>query len=306
MAFGLGRGLEALIPSKPAKPVRPDPVAATGSTELPLGAIVPNPHQPRKQFKLPELEELAASIREHGILEPLVVSPTRVPGKFTLIAGERRLRAAELAGLKTVPVVTRQTDDQEKLELALIENIQRQDLNPLEEAKALRKLSRDFRLSQQQIAARLGRPRTSVANCLRLLDLTSEVQQALLNERISEGHAKVLLALTGQDQIAIAKEVEAQHLSVRQTEQRVREVLSAKTSHRIVRTALKHDLAAEQAARSLSRHLGAQVSVAGSSSGKITIVYHTRDERDRLVSKMTGSAAEDAPAENTERPEFTV
>src|SRR3990167_5393334 len=136
MAFGLGRGLEALIPSK-AKPARRDPGELGQINELTLECILPNPHQPRKQFKLPELEELAASVREHGIIEPLVVSPAREHGKYILVGGERRLRAAELCGLKKVPVVVRQTDDLEKLELALIENIQREDLNPLEEARAL-------------------------------------------------------------------------------------------------------------------------------------------------------------------------
>lgn len=312
MAFGLGRGLEALIPNKSVKPVRPDPSTNTGTHELPINAIVPNPHQPRKQFKLPELEELAASIREHGILEPLVVSPGRQAGKYTLIAGERRLRAAELAGLQRVPVVVRQTDDQEKLELALIENIQRQDLNPLEEAKALRKLLRDFGLSQQQVATRVGRSRPAVANCLRLLDLTREAQQALLDERITEGHAKALLAVSGPDQVALVKEIESGHLSVRQTEQRIREILSHKNPHhRSAKTGQAHDFQAEQTARSLSRHLGAKVAVSGNSAGKITIEYHSRAERDRLVSKITGKpefslGEEDEQTAQTDRSEFTV
>ncbi len=305
MAFGLGRGLEALIPNKAVKPVRPDPVA-TGLMQVQLTCIVPNPHQPRKQFKLPELEELAASIKEHGILEPLVISPGRKPGQYILIAGERRLRAAEMAGLATVPVVVRQTDDQEKLELALIENIQRQDLNPLEEAKALRKLLRDFGLSQAQVAQRVGRSRPAVGNCLRLLDLAAEVQQALLNEQISEGHAKVLLGITGQDQIALMREIIARHLSVRQTEQRMREILLQKNPRKVVR-ALSKDAAAEGAARAMTQHLGAKVTIDGITSGKISIQYHTREERDRLVGKITGIEADQVlDADAKDAPEFTV
>jgi ParB family chromosome partitioning protein len=300
MAFGLGRGLEALIPTKAVKPVRRDPVAPAGVHELPLGAIVPNPFQPRKQFKLPELEELAGSIREHGILEPLVVSPapqqgsaSAQPDKYILIAGERRLRAAELAGLKNVPVVVRQTDDQAKLELALIENIQRQDLNPLEEARALRKLLRDFSLNQEQIARRVGRSRSAVANCLRLLDLSSDVQRALLNEEISEGHAKVLLALANQDQIAMLQEIKSQQLSVRQLEHRVRELLRTKKARTIRSGARITDPVSARISRTLSSHLGAQVRVDGVTTGKISIAFHSSEERDRLVNKITGQVSAD-------------
>ncbi|MFO0704527.1 MAG: ParB/RepB/Spo0J family partition protein [Candidatus Andersenbacteria bacterium] len=309
MAFGLGRGLEALIPTKATKPARPDPRQGSDTRELPLRSIVPNPHQPRKQFKLPELESLAASIKQHGILEPLVVSPPRTPtGNYILVAGERRLRAAELAGLQAVPVVVRQTDDQEKLELALIENIQRQDLNPLEEAKALRKLLRDFKLTQRQVGERVGRPSSSVANCIRLLDLSSEAQQALLAERISEGHAKVLLAVSPVDQVALIAEIESQHLSVRQLEKRVREVLQTKAPRTANSGSRIQDPVSARLSRTLSRHLGAQVKVDGVKIGRITIGFFSAEERDRLVNKITGTPVESSEEQPQKSPRsaFTV
>ncbi|MFH0830781.1 MAG: ParB/RepB/Spo0J family partition protein, partial [Parcubacteria group bacterium] len=284
MAFGLGRGLEALIPSKTARTQRPDPIAVAGVTELALGCIAPNPLQPRKQFKLPELEELAGSIREHGVLEPLIVSPTRQSGHYVLVAGERRLRAAELAGLKRVPVVVRQTDDLEKLEFALIENIQRQDLNPLEQAKALRRLLREFNLSQEQVARKLGQARPTIANCLRLLDLAAEVQRALLAEVLTSGHARALLALSSQDQVTLLHEIESRHLSVRQTEQRVRELLKRTVRHAERRTLSPKDPQADEIGRKLSQALGARVRVVSlGEGGRIEINYHTKAERERLT-----------------------
>lgn len=309
MAFGLGRGLEALIPTKTARPARRDPASEMGVHELALSSIVPNPHQPRKQFKLPELEELAASVREHGIIEPLIVSPAREVGRYILIAGERRLRAAEMVGLKRVPVVVRQTDDQEKLELALIENIQRQDLNPLEEAKALRKLLREFNLSQEQVAKKVGRSRPAVANCLRLLDLAVEVQRALMSEVLTEGHARALLALASADQISVLHEIEANHLSVRQTEQRVRELL--KRSVRVAtprRSGGKVDSQALAMSRRLSRSLGARVQVVPQGvGGKFVIEYHSQAERDRLAERLSGSPEPVASVEDQQpASRFTV
>ncbi|MDP2587217.1 MAG: ParB/RepB/Spo0J family partition protein [bacterium] len=308
MAFGLGRGLEALIPNTTDKPVRPDPVVATGALEIEIAAIKPNPFQPRKQFSLPELEDLASSIREHGILEPLVISPTARTGAYTLVAGERRLRAAELAGLATVPVVIRQTDDQEKLELALIENIQRQDLNPLEEARALRKLLRDFSLSQDQVAKRVGRSRPAVANCVRLLELSSDVQQALLSSQISSGHAKCMVVLSREHQIALLQEIMREGLSVRQTEARVRQ-LSRSTASGSIKSGGRPtgDAETQNLGRVLSQHLGAKVEVSpGANSGKITIIYHSAEERARIVDKIIGEPEQQSSSNLRERSEFTV
>jgi ParB family chromosome partitioning protein len=285
MAFGLGKGLEALIPNK--KPVRPDPVVApVGVSEVELGKIQPNPHQPRKRFAVEHLEDLASSIRAHGILEPLVVSPSSGDG-YILVAGERRLRAAELAGLKKVPVVVRATDDREKLELALVENIQRQDLNPLEEARALRKLLRDFRLSQQAVAERVGRSRSAVANCLRLLDLAPEVQKALLEETISEGHARALLGCSSQArQLEILQQIVELHLSVRHVERMVK-TMSTPLEKRSSSPSLP-DPRLERDARQLGRALGTRVQLVGAPrGGRIVIEYYSEDERARLVKQLT-------------------
>jgi ParB family chromosome partitioning protein len=283
MAFGLGRGLEALIPNK--KPVRSAPVQPAGMLEVAIDQITPNPHQPRKRFNVEKLDELASSIKEHGILEPLVVSPEGTG--YILIAGERRLRAAELAGLKKVPVVVRATDNQEKLELALIENIQRQDLNALDEAKALRKLVRDFNLSQAEVAKQVGRSRPAIANSLRLLDLPAEIQRAVLEERISEGHARAILAAPTQaQQIELLRQIEETHLSVRQTERLARQVAPKKT---VERAADPIDPQLVNVARKLSSHLGTRVQVISAPrGGRIVVEYYSTEERDRVVNKMLG------------------
>lgn len=300
MAFGLGRGLEALIPNK--KPVRPNPVKlenvvndslknATNSVMLvAVDKILPNPHQPRKRFSLDQLQDLATSIKQYGILEPLVVSPSGgSANSFILIAGERRLRAAEMAGVTRVPVIVRESNSQEKLELALIENIQREDLNPLEEAKALKKLLRDFSLNQNQIATRIGRSRVSVTNCLRLLELAPEVQRALLENRLSEGHAKALL-FTGNHlkQIQLMREIEDLHLSVRQTERLVKQH-TTKIPRRAAVEATS-DPVLSQTARTLGRVLGTRVQlVSAPRGGRIVIEYYSQSERERIVKQITST-----------------
>ncbi len=212
---GLGKGLEALIPTGDEEPTG-------GLRQIPVTAITPNPRQPRTALDPEALAELAASIKEHGLLQPLVV--TRLgPERYQLIAGERRWQAARLAGLETVPVVVKEATPQQLLELALVENIQRADLNPLEEAAAYRQLVDEFGLTQEQVAARVGKSRVAVTNTLRLLKLPPQVQQALADGTIREGHARALLALpTPEAQVAALKTVVGQALSVRQTEELVR------------------------------------------------------------------------------------
>ena len=294
MAFGLGRGLEALIPNK--KPTRSNPVQPAGMLEVAIDQIKPNPHQPRKRFNVEKLDELASSIREHGILEPLVVSPDGTSGKYILIAGERRLRASELAGLKKVPVVIRITDNQEKLELALIENIQRQDLNALDEAKALRKLVREFSLSQAQVAKKVGRSRPAIANSLRLLDLPAEIQRAVLEERISEGHGRAILgAPTQAQQIELLQQIEELHLSVRQTERLAQQAAPKKHTER---ASIQVDPQLITLARRLGSHLGARVQIiAAPRGGRIVIEYYSTEERDRLANKITGQKEKLSSAE---------
>lgn len=219
---GLGRGLDSLIPGGEG--------AAQGAVlQIPIDQIAPNPRQPRSRFDEMEMAELAASIGEHGILQPLIVTANDAGltdrAGYVLIAGERRLLAARLAGLARVPALVREASDQQRLELALIENVQRADLGPLEAAEAYRQLSEDFGLSHEEIAARVGKNRTTVTNTLRLLKLPQDVQQALADARISEGHARALLTLaTPQAQSAALHTVLAHDLTVRQTEELARKL----------------------------------------------------------------------------------
>jgi ParB family chromosome partitioning protein len=215
---GLGKGLEALIP------VAEEP--AGGVAQVPVSAITPNPMQPRTALDPEALAELAASIREHGLIQPLVVT-RQGPERYQIIAGERRWQAARLAGLATVPALVKEATPQQTLELALVENIQRADLNPLEEASAFQQLVDEFGLTQEQVAERVGKSRVAVTNTLRLLRLPAEIKQALANGTVSEGHARALLGLpTPEAQVAALKTVVGKDLSVRQTEELVRRLLA--------------------------------------------------------------------------------
>ena len=216
---GLGRGLDALIPTP-----RPETASLSNVQSVELERIVPNPHQPRERFAHEALRELAESIRAHGIIQPLVVTQMRgaaadLPPRYHLIAGERRWQAARLAGLTSVPVVVREASPQAMLELALIENIQRADLNPLEEAAAYRHLMDDFHLTQEQVAERVGKSRVAVANAVRLLKLPDEIRLALSEGHISEGHARALLRIENVgEQRRVLKLIIEEGLSVRQVE----------------------------------------------------------------------------------------
>jgi len=218
--IGLGKGLESLIPTSDADGAE----AEQGVLEVPLNSISPNPHQPRSPIREEDLSELAASIEEHGIIQPLIVTET-VDG-YQLVAGERRWRAARVAGLSQVPVLVKNVASSKLLELALVENLQRSDLNPLEEAAAFQQLSDEFDLTQKEIAQRVGKSRTTIANTLRLLKAAGAVQEALLEEKISEGHARALLGLEKvAAQEAALKTVLKQGLNVRQTEELVRRLI---------------------------------------------------------------------------------
>jgi ParB family chromosome partitioning protein len=218
--IGLGKGLDSLIPAGEAD----EAGVGQGVLEVPLSAISPNPHQPRSPIRDQDLLELAASIEEHGIIQPLVVTEMR--DGYQLIAGERRWRAARVAGLPEVPVLVKDVAPSEVLELALVENLQRTDLNPLEEAMAYEQLAETFELTQQQIAQRVGKSRAAVSNTVRLLKAARPVREALLEERISEGHARALLGLERDEaQAAALKTVVQRGLSVRQTEDLVRRLL---------------------------------------------------------------------------------
>jgi len=221
---GLGKGLGALIPqTEPPKPASPEVQA--GATEIAIDQIVPNPHQPRQRMDTEALKELAQSIAEHGLIQPLIV--TQGSGGYQLIAGERRWRASRLAGLNTVPVIIKETSPQQMLELAIVENIQRADLNPLEEAEAYAQLMTDFGLTQEAVAEKVGKSRTAVANTLRLLNLPADIKNSLATEQISEGHARALLRLKDEAlQKQALETITKNGLNVRQTETLVRQLLS--------------------------------------------------------------------------------
>ena len=210
---GLGKGLGALIPQ-----LEEDELKKT--QELPISQIKVNPYQPRKEFDEASLQELADSIREHGIIQPLLVRSYK--DHYQLIAGERRWRAAQIVGLKFVPVVIRDYNDQQMMEIALVENLQREDLNPLEEAEAYNKLIQEFGLTQEEVAQKVGKSRPAVANTLRLLQLPEEIKQLVAKNVISMGHARTILSLTDQElQHKVCKEIIEKNLSVRETEELV-------------------------------------------------------------------------------------
>lgn len=271
---GLGKGLDALIPGS----------GNSGVQQIPVDSIQPNPRQPRAQFQPEELEELANSIQEHGVIQPLILTRGEKDGTYTLIAGERRLQAARKAGLHTVPAVLREASEQELLELALIENVQRADLNPLETALAYRQLEEDFQLSHEDIARRVGKSRSAVTNTLRLLDAAPSVQQAVLNGDISEGHARALLGLvTPQAQAAALQTVLAKGLTVRQTEELVRKLKGQKPQQeKAPPPAALLDL--EERLRS---HLGTKVKLKyGKKGGTITIHYYSDEELEALLAHL--------------------
>lgn len=288
---GLGRGLGALIPP----PVRAAAVQA-GVQQIDLAQIEPNPRQPRRQIAAPALNELAVSIREHGLLQPLLLTtaPAANGGaRYQLIAGERRWRAAKIAGLHQVPAIVRGSTPQQMLELALVENIQRADLNPLEAAEAYRQLIEEFELTQEEVARRVGKDRTTVANMLRLLKLPDALKQALANEQISEGHARVLLQLSDPArQLAMLKVILTKSLSVRQTEEMVRRALAtAPQSNGSKRASApreqhSHTHALEE---DLRRALGTKVELYRShKGGKIIIEFYSDEELEAIYRKIVG------------------
>lgn len=276
----LGKGLDALIPPGEA------PVSTReGILEVSTDSILPNPRQPRRTRNDAELQNLADSIQEHGVLQPLVVLPANADGSHEIIAGERRLEAARLAGLTSVPVIVRIADERQQLELALIENLQREDLNPLEAAEGYRQLAEDFGLSHEEIAEQMGKSRTAVSNTLRLLRLSAAVRQALQSGKISEGHARALLSLpTAQAQSGALKVILDRDLSVRQTEELVRQMQGErkKTKKTVSRSPEETDL--EDQLRAL---LGTRVTLKrGRKGGSMTIYFFSDEELNALVDRI--------------------
>src|SRR5580765_215223 len=291
---GLGRGLSALIPGAP------ESGEASGLLEVPVNAVSPNPKQPRTRFDDEAISALATSIREVGILQPIVVR--KAGAGYELIAGERRLRAAKLAGLATIPVVVRDTDDADTLREALIENIHREDLGPIELAEAFRQLLEELGLKQEELADRVGVSRSHIANTIRLLALPLEVQQLLADEKITAGHARAVLSLGDKEAMtSLATRIAAEDLSVRQTEDVVRrflEVPQATEDKKRVAESItaKPDANLAEVEEILSEQLATRVSIQmGAKRGKVVIEFGSPDDLERIVSEIVGSGPGLAP-----------
>jgi ParB family chromosome partitioning protein len=280
---GLGRGFDALIPTQVVDPEfdpTAQPAGADSVHQLPVGTVKPNPHQPRLTFDEAALAQLADSVRVHGILQPLVV--TKVADGYELIAGERRLRAAKLANLETVPAIVRSFDDQQKLELALIENLQREELNPIETATAYRKLIDQFNLSQDDIATRVGRDKSTVSNTMRLLNLPLDAKRAIVEGKITEGHGRVILSVVDADKQATVLDMILQNnWSVREAEAFARHFKhkQATAPNALVKAAPVNPLT-----QRLSEYLGAKVNLKQMAKGKgqLIIEYYSKEELQRI------------------------
>jgi len=277
----LGRGLTSLIPQRTT--------SDAAIVEVPLNHIRPNPYQPRRHMDDAGLEELAASIREHGILQPVLV--TEVIDGYQLIAGERRVRASRLAGLERIPALVRQLADQDQLEVALVENVQRSDLDPIDEALAYRQLITEFGLTQERVAERVGKARATVANTLRLLDLHPDVQGAIADGRVTEGHGRALGSLATDAQAQVLRTVLAQGMSVRQTEELVRRLKEPKPAA-TPRATPRLDPDLERVETHLRERLGTKVSLSRSrTGGRIVIEYYSDEELSRLYEHLIGGTA---------------
>jgi ParB family chromosome partitioning protein len=276
---GLGRGLAALIPQR-AQP-------ANGPLEIALDRIVGNPQQPRVRMDDAALATLAASIREHGVIQPVLVTET-IDG-YQLVAGERRVRAARMAGLERIPAVVRQLADRDQLELALVENLQREDLDPIEAARAYRQLIDDYAFTQEDLAARVGRARSTVANTLRLLDLHPAVQAAVADGRLTEGHARAIGGLETDAQPRLIDAIVDDDLSVRQAEELVRRLKAPRVEPSATATTRTPDPELERVEEDLRRALGTKVRMARSRrGGRIVIEYFSDEELNRLYDRLVG------------------
>lgn len=316
---GLGRGLDALIPAKPGSATRStDSASGQKSTEKKVSAepakkkqpekqpeepsakpltaerivkislVEPNREQPRKHFDEDALLELSESIKQYGVIQPLIVSDKG--DYYEIIAGERRWRAAKLAGLKEIPVIVKELTDQEVVEISLIENIQREDLNPVEEAMAYKRLMEEYSLKQDEIADKVSKSRTAVANSMRLLKLDEEVQQMLIQDMISAGHARALLTLpAGELQVATAMKIFDEKLSVRETEKLVKHLMEAPKVKPVKERNLAEDAVYENLEERMKRVLGTKVMISRKrgNKGKIEIEYYSKDELERLTDLLS-------------------
>ena len=289
---GLGKGLDSLIPEnksvKPvAKPEKAEETVKTGEQMLKINQVEPNREQPRKHFEEDALLELADSIKQYGVLQPLLVRKRQ--DYYESIAGERRWRAAKLAGVKEVPVIIKEYTEQQAVEIALIENIQRENLNPIEEAMAFKKLLTEFNLKQDEVAERVSKSRTAVTNSMRLLKLGEKVQQMIIDDMITTGHARALLAIDDEEQqYLLATKIFDEKLSVRETEKLIKSLKNPKKQVKVVKT-VENAFVYDDLAEKMKRVLGTKVSISpkGNGKGKIEIEYYSDDELERMFEMIT-------------------
>ncbi|WP_035293138.1 ParB/RepB/Spo0J family partition protein [Clostridium sp. KNHs214] len=276
--YGLGKGLGALIPEQDSSEVENNETIL----KIPLNLIKANKEQPRKNFDGDKIMELAQSIKQYGIIQPLVLK--RQGGSYVIIAGERRWRAAKVVGVKEVPAVVMNMPEKEVLEVSLIENIQREDLNPIEEAKAYKRLIEEFNLTQSDVSSKIGKSRTAIANCMRLLNLDERVQQYLIDEVISEGHGRALLSLEDKDlQYSLAQKIIDENLSVREIEKLIRSV--SKNTQEIKKQAADANPYYEDIKNRLEGYFGTKVFIKNNKNnkGKIEIEYYSEDDLQRII-----------------------
>ena len=293
---GLGKGLDSLIPNKTVKTTEKQAnktqkekvkVEKSGETIVKITQVEPNSEQPRKDFDEDALLELADSIKQFGVLQPLLVQKKN--DYYEIIAGERRWRAAKLAGLKEVPVLVREYTEQEVVEISLIENIQRENLNPIEEAMAFKKLLTEFNLKQDEVAERVSKSRTAVTNSMRLLKLGEKVQQMIIDDMITTGHARALLAIDDEEQqYLLATKIFDEKLSVRETEKLIKSLKNPKKQVKVVKT-VENAFVYDDLAEKMKRVLGTKVSISpkGNGKGKIEIEYYSDDELERMFEMIT-------------------
>jgi ParB family chromosome partitioning protein len=266
---GLGRGLGALIPGAEEE---------SSATEIALDRIVPNPHQPRRNFDQQALEELAQSIAQHGLLQPIVLRPWQ--GDYQLVAGERRFRAAKLAGLSTIPAVILELSDRQVAEIALVENLQREDLNPIEEAEAYKRLIEEFNITQEALASRIGKSRSAIANAMRLLNLAPPVRNLVAQGRLTPGHARTVLSLPEAEQVRAAEAILSQGLTVRAAEK-------AKGAVRKKRTQPGHDPNNAAVQLQLMERLGTRVHLEEKNGkGRIIIEFYSSEDANRIIQSI--------------------
>lgn len=286
--FGLGKGLNALIPNEDIEEKVVE--ASNGVSEIDINLIKPNKEQPRKSFDAERISELANSIKEHGVIQPIVLKK-EYNDTYTIIAGERRWRASRVLGLKSIPAVIMELDDRSLLEVSLIENIQREDLNPIEEALAYKRLIVEFKLTQEELSKKISKSRTAITNTMRLINLDKRVQEYLIDGVISEGHGRTILALEDKDkQYEVAQAIIDDNLSVRETEKLIKNLSMAITNEENKVESEKKNIYIEDLRYKLENLFGTKVDIKNSknNNGKIEIKYNSYDDLQRIIDLFCG------------------